>query len=58
MAERAIAHRKSQTYLNTVLPVTTTQEELVKKKLEVGKFPFTVTGIVNIAGVVSFFLMI
>lgn len=55
MAERVIAHRKSQTYLNSVLPVRVTHKELVKKKLEAGKFLFTITGLVKIAGIVSDF---
>lgn len=52
MAERAI-HRKSQLIFNSVLPVKNTHYELVKKKLETGKFPFTVTGIIKILGIVS-----
>lgn len=53
MAERIIAHRKSQTYLHSVLPVRNTHEELVKKKLQSGKFLFTITGLIKIAGIVS-----
>lgn len=53
MAERAIVHRKSQIYFNSVLPVRNTHDELVKKKLESGKFLFTITGLIKIAGIVS-----
>lgn len=52
MAERAI-HRKSQLIFHSVLPVKDTHEELIKKKLETGKFPFTITGVIKILGIVS-----
>lgn len=52
MAERAI-HRKSQLIFNSVIPVTDTHEELVKKKLKAGKFPFTITSLIKVVAVVS-----
>lgn len=52
MAERAI-HRKSQLIFNSVIPVTDTHEELVKKKLKAGKFPFTITSLIKVFAIVS-----
>ncbi|KAJ8934148.1 hypothetical protein NQ314_013558 [Rhamnusium bicolor] len=50
MAERAVQRRKSQLFLTSIAPVTNTYDELVKEKLEKGKFPTTVTGIIKIIG--------
>ncbi|KAJ8985917.1 hypothetical protein NQ317_010674 [Molorchus minor] len=50
MTERVINRRKSQLFLTNISPVTNTYDELIKEKLEMGKFPTTKTGILKIIG--------
>lgn len=53
MAERVLEQRrKSQLFLNNVVPVTVTYDEFVKKKLKPGKYLTTKTGIIKIVGMV------
>lgn len=52
MAANAVNRRKSQLFLTSISPVTNTYDELVKEKLETGKFPTTVTGVIKIIGMV------
>lgn len=52
MATRPLP-RKSQLFLDGVLPVTVNYDELVAAKFKRGKFVFTVTGGVKIIGIVS-----
>ncbi|KAJ8947263.1 hypothetical protein NQ318_014159 [Aromia moschata] len=48
---KSVVHRrKSQLFLTSISPVTNTYDELVKEKLESGKFPTTKTGIIKIIG--------
>ncbi|XP_074036618.1 uncharacterized protein [Leptinotarsa decemlineata] len=51
MAEQAIGRRKSHLFLNNISAVTNTYDELVRDKLEGGKFPTTITGIIQLIGV-------
>lgn len=53
MAANAVNRRKSQLFLTSISPVTNTYDELVKEKLETGKFPTTITGVIKIIGIVS-----
>ncbi|KAJ3647604.1 hypothetical protein Zmor_019474 [Zophobas morio] len=60
MAERAINQKKAQ-FLNSFSPVTVSFDELVREKLECGKFPLTKTAwikvvatIVSLAGIALF----
>ncbi|XP_018577597.1 uncharacterized protein LOC108915922 [Anoplophora glabripennis] len=50
MAASAVLRRKSQLFLTSISPVTNTYDELVKEKLETGKFPTTMTGVIKIIG--------
>lgn len=52
MAERKIDMRKSQLFLHSFVPVVNTHEELVKQNFALGKFPFTITGIIKLTGIV------
>ncbi|XP_049818221.1 uncharacterized protein LOC126264400 [Aethina tumida] len=42
--------RLTQRYLNSVLPVTQTYDEILKTKLVCGKFPLTVAGLIKSLG--------
>jgi hypothetical protein len=53
MAERAINQKKAQ-FLSNIAPVSATLDEIVRDKLECGKFPLTKTGWVKIVAMVSF----
>ncbi|KAJ8925780.1 hypothetical protein NQ315_009630 [Exocentrus adspersus] len=50
MASTSYTRRKSQLFFTSISPVTNTYDELVKEKLETGKFPTTVTGVIKIIG--------
>jgi hypothetical protein len=47
MAERAINQKKAQ-FLSNIAPVSATLDEIVRDKLECGKFPLTKTGWVKV----------
>lgn len=51
MAGAAI-RRNTQLLFNAIAPVTKTYDEIIKEKLEMGKFPTTATGIFKITGMV------
>ena len=52
MAERAINQKKAQ-FLNSFSPVTVSFDELVREKLECGKFPLTKTAWIKVVATVS-----
>lgn len=53
MTERVIdQRRKSQLFLENIVPVTVTYNEFVRKKLKPGKYLTTKTGIIKIVGMV------